>query len=65
MKMADKVASAVMVTDKAELPFASDDRKFEMFPPGQDATSIIPSATDGVGLIIITNKNVMAGNTKN
>jgi len=36
--------------------------KFEMFPPGQAATKIIPKATVGVGFSNRTNKKVNAGN---
>ncbi|MEP6736205.1 MAG: hypothetical protein ABJA70_11835, partial [Chryseolinea sp.] len=32
------------VTDKARLPFASIEKKFEAFPPGHEATRIIPNA---------------------
>ena len=46
--IAPKVANAVKVTDNAALAFASDDIKFDIFPPGQDATSIIPNAMLGV-----------------
>ena len=39
------VAIAVKLTDKAILPFASEEIKFDTFPPGQAATSIMPNAT--------------------
>jgi len=63
--MAESVAKAVIVTDNAELPLASDDKKLDILPPGHDETNISPNATEGVGLIMSTNKNVSAGNTKN
>lgn len=63
--MADMVAKAVKLTDKAVLPFAIELIKLLMLPPGQEATKIIPSATVGVGFIRITNKNVSAGNSRN
>jgi hypothetical protein len=65
IKIADKVAKAVRVTDSAVLPFANDDKKFDMLPPGHDATSIKPNATEGVGLINNISKNVRAGKAKN
>lgn len=40
---------AVRVTDKARFPFANSVKKFEALPPGQAATSIIPSANPGEG----------------
>jgi len=43
------VAMAVKVIERATFPFASDEMKFDMLPPGQAATSIIPIATLGVG----------------
>lgn len=45
---ADKVAMAVKLTESATFAFASDDIKLDIFPPGQDATSIIPIAMVGV-----------------
>lgn len=58
MNTAIVVAIAVNVTDKAMFPFANDDIKFEIFPPGHAATSIIPIAILGVGLIKRTNRKV-------
>ena len=57
------VVIAVSETDKAMLPFESADRKFEMFPPGHDAMSIIPRAIIGVmkGFKAIAIINVIAG----
>ena len=57
------VVIAVSETDSTMLPLDSEDRKFEMFPPGHDATSIIPSAIIGVmsGLNASTIANVIAG----
>ena len=45
---AKAVVIAVSETDSSMFPLDREDMKFEMFPPGQDATSIIPSATIGV-----------------
>ncbi len=65
--MAEMVATAVRLTDKAMFPFANEDMKLEMFPPGHDETKIIPKAIVGVirlrKIIIIT--NVTAGRKKN
>jgi hypothetical protein len=52
IKTADMVAKAVRLMDRAAFPLARDDIKFEIFPPGQAATSIIPRATLGVGFMI-------------
>lgn len=48
MKGANAVLMALRVTDSSIFPFESDDMKLEIFPPGQDATRIIPNATIGV-----------------
>jgi hypothetical protein len=57
------VVNAVSETDSTMLPFDSDERKFEMLPPGHDATNIIPSAIIGVmtGLKASATANVIAG----
>ena len=59
------VVNAVSETDSTMLPFDSDERKFEMLPPGHDATNIIPSAIIGVmtGLKASATANVIAGRT--
>ena len=41
------VLNAVSDTESSELPLEREVMKFEMFPPGQDDTSIIPSAIIG------------------
>lgn len=41
------VLNAVSETDSSELPLESDVMKLEMFPPGHDATRIIPRAIIG------------------
>lgn len=65
--IAERVAMAVRLTDKATLPFASDEIKLEILPPGHAATSIIPKAI--VGVIKFLNMsiiiNVTAGRKKN
>ena len=45
---ANAVVIAVSDTESSIFPLDREDMKFEMFPPGQDATRIIPSATIGV-----------------
>ena len=65
IKIALNVANAVKLTDKAVLAFAIELMKLEMFPPGQEATKIIPRATVGVGLIKVTSKKVKNGNNRN
>ena len=64
MKGAKAVVIAVIETDNSILPFESDDTKFEMLPPGHEATKIIPNAIIGVitGLSISAIRNVTAGN---
>ena len=49
MKIALNVAKAVKLTDKAALALAIELMKLEMFPPGQEATKIIPNAMVGDG----------------
>jgi hypothetical protein len=63
-KIAAEVDIAVRLTDRATFPFAMELIKFEILPPGQAATKIIPKATVGVGLSIITIRNEKAGNRK-
>ena len=60
---AKAVVIAVIDTDSSILPFASDEIKFEILPPGHDATRIIPRATIGVikGLKAIATQKVTAG----
>ena len=60
---ASDVVIAVSETDSTMFPFDSEDRKFDMFPPGHEATSIIPSAIIGVinGLKANATANVIAG----
>ena len=65
IKIAPAVDSAVMVTDNAVSPLPVCVMKFETFPPGQEATMIIPNATLGGGLMIMISKKVSAGITKN
>ena len=45
---ANAVVIAVSDTESSIFPLDREDMKFEIFPPGQDATRIIPSATIGV-----------------
>ena len=58
------VVMAVIDTDNSMLPFENADIKFEILPPGHDATRIIPMATIGVmiGLRMMASRQVMAGN---
>ena len=60
---AKAVVTAVIEIDNSVLPFDSDEIKFEMFPPGHDATKIIPNAIIGVitGLKAKAMANVTAG----
>jgi hypothetical protein len=60
---AKAVVTAVIEIDNSVLPFDSDEMKFEMSPPGHDATKIIPNAILGVitGLNAIAMANVTAG----
>jgi hypothetical protein len=41
------VDTAVKLTDRARLTFARDEKKLDIFPPGQAETSIIPKAKPG------------------
>ena len=63
-KIAAMVEIAVRLTANATFPLAIELIKLEIFPPGQAATIIIPRAIVGAGLIIITSRNVNAGNKK-
>ena len=57
--------TAVKLTESAAFPLAIDAMKFEIFPPGQAATSIIPKAKLGRGWMIKIKINVSAGSNKN
>lgn len=59
------VEKAVNPTDNSTLPLANDVKKFEILPPGQDATISIPSATVAPGFIITISINVINGKRKN
>jgi hypothetical protein len=65
--IAANVAMAVRLTDNAALPLEREDIKLEIFPPGQEATSIIPSAIVGVirFLSAMVIRKVTAGSKKN
>ena len=58
---ANAVVTAVIEIESSMLPFDSEEMKFEMLPPGQDATRIIPSAI--IGVIQGLNANAMANVT--
>ena len=60
---ASDVVIAVSETDSTMFPLDRDERKFDMFPPGHEATSIIPRAIMGVisGLNANATANVIAG----
>ena len=57
------VLNAVSETESSVFPLESDVMKFEMLPPGQDATSIIPNEIigDNQSLNVIVRRNVRAG----
>ena len=63
VKMQAAVLNAVNDTESSVFPFERLVMKLEMFPPGQDATRIIPRAI--IGLIqpsnVIVRRNVNAG----
>jgi hypothetical protein len=59
--VADRVAKAVRLTERATLAFASEEIKFEIFPPGQAAISIIPMAIEAGGFKSMTSEKVSAG----
>ena len=48
VKMAAEVVTADIDTESSRLPFEIEVIKFDTFPPGHDATKIIPIATIGV-----------------
>ena len=58
---AKAVVTAVIEIDNSVLPFESDEIKFEMLPPGHDATKIIPNAI--IGVITGFNAKAMANVT--
>ena len=66
MMMQTAVLNAVSATESSLFPFDREVMKFEMFPPGQAATRIMPSAI--IGLIHpsndITSRKVSAGNSR-
>ena len=61
------VLNAVSDTDSSVLPFEREVMKFEILPPGQDATSIIPRAIIGESqfLNVMVSRNVNAGKSTN
>ena len=65
IKIANKVAIAVSVTESAAFPLDKCVKKLETFPPGQAATINIPKAMLGIGSISQTKPNVIAGSNKN
>ena len=48
MIMAPRSETAVRLTERATLPRARALKKFDTFPPGQEATRIIPNPIVGV-----------------
>lgn len=62
---ANKVDTAVKLTDSATLALASEEKKFDIFPPGQADTSINPNPSPGSGSSISIIAKVMAGNNTN
>ena len=48
VKMAAVVVTADIDTDNSRFPFEIEVIKFEILPPGHEATNIIPMATIGV-----------------
>jgi hypothetical protein len=65
MNIAKTLDIAVRLTESAMLPFAKAEKKFEILPPGQAATSIIPRAKLGLGSSIQIRMKVRNGKTKN
>lgn len=65
MKIAPRVAKPVRLTDNAALAFAIELMKFEMFPPGHEATKIIPKATEGLGFNIKIKRKLRRGSNTN
>ena len=63
IKGAKAVVMAVIETDNSIFPFESDETKLEIFPPGHEATKIIPNAIIGVmkGFRIRAMRKVTAG----
>src|SRR5690554_5064853 len=59
------VARPVSETESATFAPEIEDIKLEMFPPGQEATNIIPNANAGGGFKIQTRRNVKNGSNKN
>ena len=59
------VLKAVRETDSSEFPLESEVMKFEMFPPGHDATRIIPKAIIGESQCpqTMVSSNVSAGSS--
>ena len=47
-KLAESVAKAVRLIERAGLPLASAEKKLDIFPPGHAAINIIPKATPGL-----------------
>ena len=62
---APTVENAVIVTDRAVLPRAKLVRKFEMLPPGQHATRMMPSAMLGCGSSASVSAQAVAGSSRN
>ena len=61
MMIAATVENAVSETESAALPPARCVMKFDMFPPGQDATNIKPRAIEGCGWVAKTRQKVRKG----
>jgi hypothetical protein len=61
MKMAAEVVNAVKLTERAAFPPANLLMKLLMFPPGQQATKIMPKAILGLGSNIKIRIKVMMG----
>ena len=61
--MLTAVLNAVSDTESSVLPLDKEVMKLEMFPPGHDATRIIPRAIIGESqfLNVIVRRNVSAG----
>ena len=60
-KTANMLEIAVRVTERAISPRLIDVKKFDTFPPGQHATTIIPNATLGGGFKINVSSKVKRG----
>ena len=61
----ERSATAVKLTDNAIFPFARDVIKFEIFPPGQDATRSIPKDIETGNLAMIIKRKVIPGSNTN